>query len=1012
MQKRKSAFGLNLLIIIAAVFVVIYTLMIEQPSFATFTQRLAKQTVYAKRFFVGWNLFDLSLVMVNVIPLAIGYKMVAVKNKVTVAIRQALIILFYAVMSFIAMAVIAPHETRHLANLASAVAPIGHGTYWLAGGLVLAIAVAPFVDQTMAKMSNARLDAFALGLFGITTLEATFFKAPILNLGDGQNVLWIGTLFVLGMYLKHRQLATKMKPIQLITTVIVSLVSVFGLLIAQLQMPHTPIEAAMRFSSLTSLPIVLSAMALVLLATKVSVKNQLINRLGAIIALSTFDMYVLFQTPFMQHVFVDKIIRRANVGKFGSAITGTLHYTKAAVAIVAVLAVIGLVRFGLTHFTRLQTFTAKFTAERIAQTVKRFFAWIVAHKVQLQQIGLAFAVMSVLVIFLDYTQLKLDLPYALKITFRFPHNYWINMTIMSIMFALLLAVFNRFWYALTTLTVVMLAFGIGSYEMLIMRQEPVLPADLAELGSFSEIAGMVSAKLLVYAGIGIAVLIALAVLVQWRSRITKFFHWRGRLVLLIISLALGFSLFNTNHEMSPSHKFLVAAGYDPKNFDQTVAAKANGPLITFVNNLDVQIMAKPKGYSAATMNKLAQKYTNVANNINKTRTQSDMSKQTVIYILSETLSDPDHLPGVTLNAEAMPYLQKLKTETTSGMMLSSGYGGGTANMEYQAYTSMAMNNFSPTVTTPYVQVIPKMKKVPAFQNLFDYNVNVHPYVASMYNRQNVYKAYGVNKFYHINSKNKLTYTAKVGRNPRISDESAFKEVELRIAQHKGGQLIGLETMQNHRPYGPYYATDSYKVTANNYNMPESEKSQIEDYTEGLHYTDQALKAFIAKLDAIQKPISVVFYGDHLPGIYNSIPMSKYGIQLHETDWFIYSNKYSREHGVKNTKLPNTKIVSPNVFSPLLMKHLDQKVSPFYALMTNVAEQLPAMSTDSGKAANKSSDNGAGEILNQNSEIVPENKLTATQKQTLADYRMIQYDLTTGKQYILKDKSFIRPVTDK
>ena len=46
---------------------------------------------------------------------------------------------------------------------------------------------------------------------------------------------------------------------------------------------------------------------------------------------------------------------------------------------------------------------------------------------------------------------------------------------------------------------------------------------------------------------------------------------------------------------------------------------------------------------------------------------------------------------------------------------------------------------------------------------------------------------------------------------------------------------------------------------------------------------------------VRKPITIVFYGDHLPGIYKN-KMLKDGLKLHETDYFIYSNTYAREHG--------------------------------------------------------------------------------------------------------------------
>ena len=52
--------------------------------------------------------------------------------------------------------------------------------------------------------------------------------------------------------------------------------------------------------------------------------------------------------------------------------------------------------------------------------------------------------------------------------------------------------------------------------------------------------------------------------------------------------------------------------------------------------------------------------------------------------------------GKGLNA---PYwIQEIKTKVTSGLMQSDGYGGGTANMEFQTLTGLPFYNINPTVS--------------------------------------------------------------------------------------------------------------------------------------------------------------------------------------------------------------------------------------------------------------------------------------------------------------------------
>ena len=55
----------------------------------------------------------------------------------------------------------------------------------------------------------------------------------------------------------------------------------------------------------------------------------------------------------------------------------------------------------------------------------------------------------------------------------------------------------------------------------------------------------------------------------------------------------------------------------------------------------------------------------------------------------------------------------------------------------------------------------------------------------------------------------------------------------------------------------------------------------------MEITDQATQEFLNELDALDKPVTVVFYGDHLPGIYSSASEDdNNSLALHLTDYFI------------------------------------------------------------------------------------------------------------------------------
>lgn len=78
-------------------------------------------------------------------------------------------------------------------------------------------------------------------------------------------------------------------------------------------------------------------------------------------------------------------------------------------------------------------------------------------------------------------------------------------------------------------------------------------------------------------------------------------------------------------------------------------------------------------------------------------------------VLSESFSDPLRAPRVSYSIDPMPQIRAIKEQTTSGLMLSPGYGGGTANIEYQEITGLSLSNFSDSMSVPYQQLVPNQK---------------------------------------------------------------------------------------------------------------------------------------------------------------------------------------------------------------------------------------------------------------------------------------------------------------
>ena len=597
----------------------------------------------------------------------------------------------------------------------------------------------------------------------------------------------------------------------------------------------------------------------------------------------------------------------------------------------------------------------------------------------------------------------------------------LNVILVALLYLMLLMLFNRFW----TASIVILAVGIIvaaiEHFKVEIRYEAILPADLGFLGSNT--GNMLT---FIPAGAHVTILVALGAFAVLLALILVLRHFDGRkgrmirtdnlslnltsrLILLLLPI-LVFALYciHVSTTDSLANKFSRALGDTPSMWDSVYDAQRNGPLVAFTRQLTPKIMDKPSNYSEETMKKVAARYQKEAETINASRT-NNLTDSTVVYVLSESFSDPSRVPGLKTNKDSMPNIRKIKAGTTSGLMLSSGYGGGTANLEYMGLSGLSMANFESSLSSPYQQLVPSQHWTPTINQLWGAPVNslgYHPYESSMYSRATNYKKFGFSHFYTLTGPDVIKYQDKIDESPYVSDKSSYDSALEGIRSGKTNKFIQIITMQNHMPYHEWYENNDYTAESTTGTpLGDDEQQSIETYQKGVEITDQATQEFLNELDALDKPVTVVFYGDHLPGIYSSASEDdNNSLALHLTDYFIWSNKASSSQG---NKASDAAYSSPNFFVAQAADHMNAKVSPYLAFLTEMHSKIAAMEPP---VVNKIQGwdripEGQNIYLDQNGNPMSTDDFDKETKQLLADYKLIQYDITAGKNY-LKDTDFM------
>ncbi len=560
-----------------------------------------------------------------------------------------------------------------------------------------------------------------------------------------------------------------------------------------------------------------------------------------------------------------------------------------------------------------------------------------------------------------------------------------SVLVVWVLVLLVVALVGRLWLSLGIVTALTAVVGVVNLTKLEFRNDPVFPSDVVFLGQPGFLFDMVPPAKVLTGALAIVAIVALAGLFGWLVArllppVARGLSRRGlmalrvsRLVVALICLGLLNLATDFNEPGNAWRAAFDSTGLRWRYWDQKVNYQRNGFVPGLLFNMHVTAMAEPKGYSRAAVEAIAERYRAKAAQVNQGRT-ANLDDTNVVIILSESFTDPTWLKTVKFPVSPIPKTTEIMANTLSGRMLAPGFGGGTANVEYEVLTGQSLSQLTPQLSTPYEQLVSHYESFPSAVDWFLAHghtpIAIHPFAPRMYKRPEVYKTFGFEKFI---TKDEMKNTGR-GGGRFIDDESSFTEVLDEIGANDKPVLAHLITMQNHMPYGGQY-DDPITPTG----LPARNNKLAGQYARGLARTDDALAGFLDKLKQQPEPTAVIFYGDHLPAqVYpESMEQREGPLASHQTPFLIWSNGKPLEH----TDLPTT---SPIHFLPKLFNALEVPVPPWYALLDSLDQHVPAMDT--------------GFAINAAGEKVKPSQLDASAKAVLSDYRMIMYDLSIGKRY--------------
>ena len=549
------------------------------------------------------------------------------------------------------------------------------------------------------------------------------------------------------------------------------------------------------------------------------------------------------------------------------------------------------------------------------------------------------------------------------------------------------AVVGRLWVTLGVAGVASVLLGFATYQKSVLRQEPLYPSDMAFAGEAGFLRQMVEPGMLLAAGATSLLVLLLAVLVgrmlrrvypPVRRRIEPR-RWRALLVVrLLVVACVASTLTYVAGFNEPGNGLRTAyekAGASWAFWFQKVNYARNGFVPGFLYNLPGPAMAEPEGYSEEAMDDLTRKYAAAAARLNRDRSSAALDDVNIVLVLSEALSDPTTISGPTYDRDPIPFTRSLMRRTTSGVMLAQLFGGGTANMEFEALTGMSLSQFLPQMNTPYQQLVTNTETFPSVVGYLARRghraLGVHPYMTTMYKRYAVYPTLGFEDFVDEDS---LQRAERIGdEDAFVSDASSYDEVLHQLEQSEEPALVNLVTMQNHYPMAGRY-DDPVPVEG----VDGEVADHLSHYLRGLELSDAALEEFVGELEDSDERTAVVLYGDHAPAFWSGDVYDDNGPDAFRRTPYLMWTNFERLPPAQHP------ITSPIYFLPTLLDNLGASLPPYYALLLELQTEIAAMEQ--------------GEYHHPDGRVVTEDELGDRAQELLHDYRLVQYDLAVGARW--------------
>ena len=454
--------------------------------------------------------------------------------------------------------------------------------------------------------------------------------------------------------------------------------------------------------------------------------------------------------------------------------------------------------------------------------------------------------------------------YAINSPFVFAFYKLIIMLTLSIaMF------FKREVFALTTISVVWVIFGIVNFVILHFRVTPFSAVDFTLIKSAISVSSHYL-NLFTIAMIIVAIFVVLIGLICLfrKAPVNEQHGYRKIIFSILCCLTLGVAIIvlhrsSNSVQALSTHYTNISEAYENYGF-----------AYCFANSILDTGIKKPEDYSKQSVKKITKAL--------KDEKNTD-KRPNIIFIQLESFFDVGYEKNLQFSEDPLPVFHSLQKKYSSGLVTVPTVGAGTVNTEFEILTGMRQHDFGVS-EYPYKTVLKSKTSESICTDLkkLGYSTHaVHNNEATFYGRNTVFSNIGFDTFCSMEYMNGLTDSP----NGWSNDDVLSREIMKTLDSTSGPDFTMAITVQSHGKYDGIALDDpTIKVTG----APERKEQAYEYYVNEIHEVDRMIDTLIKELSNRKEETVLVLYGDHLP----SLDIQKDDLSnanLYQTQYVVWDN---------------------------------------------------------------------------------------------------------------------------